>query len=80
MLDKQANFITMTQTPLGNKPLSKVELIKNTLTKMFVFLIIGVESKANNKFGRSSVYRSTFRFVFSILGALVKIKQIIRRL
>ena len=71
VLDKQANFVTMTQSSLGNRPLSKVESIKREYINKNVCIPChwGGSAKANNKFGRSSVYRPTFRFVFSILGA-----------
>ena len=71
VLNKQENFITMTQSSLENKPLSKVETIKRQYINKNVCIPYhwGGSAKANNKYGRSSVYRSTFRFVFSILGA-----------
>lgn len=69
VLVNQTKFVTMTQSETS-KELTNDETIKRSLIDNEICLPYhwGGSRKANNSYGRSSPYRSTFRFIFSIFG------------
>ena len=65
VLSNQAKFVTMTQSETS-KELKNDEAIKRSQIDNEICLPYhwGGSRKANNSYGRSSPYRSTFRFIF----------------